>query len=184
MCAAGVAFVLWYSLTLYISDLMQQKGRLMHAYLEKAYNFGFSRGGPRCPPRPRIWRPRPIRKHPKFSKAPLRGAEILFSQGRAKKLARTRKKMGSNLGSNPGVQVPEFACLTPCMPASRTPCLARPPSMARYSLTSRQRPLTSRPACRLSAVPQNKGFHTKNMGVFWKPAPTIDVDHFFNGNRF
>ena len=128
-----------------LSDLKQQKGRLRHAYLEKAYNFGFSRGGPRCPPRPRIWRPRPIRKHPKFSKAPLRGAEILFSQGRAKKLARTRKKMGSNLGSNPGVQVPEFACLTPCMPASRTPCLARPPSMARYSLTSRQRPLTSPP---------------------------------------
>ena len=99
-----------------LSDLMQQKGRLMHAYLEKAYNFGFSRGGPRCPPRPRIWRPRPIRKHPKFSKAPLRGAEILFSQGRAKKLARTRKKMGSNLGSKPGV------CKCPSLLASRPAC--------------------------------------------------------------
>ena len=62
-------------------------------FLENLYNFDFSRGGPRCPPRPRIWRPRPIRKHPKFSKAPLRGAEILFSQrAREKKLARMRKK--------------------------------------------------------------------------------------------
>ena len=65
----------------------------LYADLEILYNFGFSRGGPRCPPRPRIWRPRPIRKHPKFSKAPLRGAEILFLRGGAKKkLARKRKK--------------------------------------------------------------------------------------------
>ena len=33
-----------------IGDLMQRKGRLMHACLEKAYNFGFSRGEPRRPP--------------------------------------------------------------------------------------------------------------------------------------
>ena len=33
-----------------LSDLMQQKGRLMHAYLEKAYNFGFSRGRTSVPP--------------------------------------------------------------------------------------------------------------------------------------
>ena len=64
----------------------------LYADLEILYNFGFSRGGPRCPPRPRIWRPRPIRKHPKFSKAPLRGAEILFSQGAREKKSRPYAK--------------------------------------------------------------------------------------------
>ena len=73
----------------------------LYADLEILYNFGFSRGGPRCPPRPLIWRPRPIRKHPQFDKAPLRGAEIIFPRGRAqKKLARTRKN-GFEPGWNP-----------------------------------------------------------------------------------
>ena len=77
-------------------------GELYRSYfLEILYNFGFSRGGPRCPPRPRIWRPRPIRKHRQFSKAPLRGAETLLPGGRAKKNSPVREKMGSNPGSNP-----------------------------------------------------------------------------------
>lgn len=88
----------------------------LYADLEILYNFGFSRGGPRCPPRPRIWRPRPIRKHPKFSKAPLRGAETLFPRRRAKKnLARTRKN-GFEPGferSNPGLNpvLAHFGCI-------------------------------------------------------------------------
>ena len=55
-----------------------------------------------APPRPRIWHPRPIREQPNFSKAPLRGAGILFSRGRAKKARPYAKKMGSTPGSNPG----------------------------------------------------------------------------------
>ena len=74
----------------------------LYADLEILYNFGFSRGGPRCPPRPRIWSPRPIRKHPKFSKAPLRGAEILFPRGRAKKKPRPYAKKWVRTGLEPG----------------------------------------------------------------------------------
>ena len=56
-----------------------------------------------APPRPRIWHPRPIRERPKFSKAPLRGAGILFSRGRAKKSSPVREKNGFEPGFEPRI---------------------------------------------------------------------------------
>ena len=116
--------------------------------LEKLYNFGFSRGGPRWPPRHGYGAPLALKQGLDFSKAPLRGAVFLLPWVRAKK----KLAQGRKMGSNPGVQVPEFACLTLCMPASHTPCLARPLSMTRDSLRSRQRPLTSPPPANFDNV--------------------------------
>ena len=96
----------------------------------------------------RIWTPLALKQGLDFSKAPLRGAVFLLPWVRAKK----KVAQGRKMGSNPGVQVPEFACLTLCMPASHTPCLARPLSITRDSLRSRQRPLTSPPPANFDNV--------------------------------
>ena len=75
----------------------------MHAYLEKAYNFGFSRGGPRCPPPDRGFGTLgPSENDPNFLKRRY-AAQEFFSPGGARKKARPyAKKMDSNPGSNPG----------------------------------------------------------------------------------
>ena len=60
-------------------------------------------------PPTRIWRPRPIRKQPKFSKAPLRGAGILLVLGAreekaclcAKRIRRVRVRTRFQLGLAP-----------------------------------------------------------------------------------
>ena len=68
----------------------------MHLYqsthLEKLYNFGFSRGGPRWPPRHGYGAPLALKQGLDFSKAPLRGAVFLLPWVRAKKKARPRAK--------------------------------------------------------------------------------------------
>ena len=69
--------------------------------LEKLYNFGFSRGGPRWPPRHGYGAPLALKQGLIFSKAPLRGAVILLPWVRAKKnLARGRKN-GVETGFEP-----------------------------------------------------------------------------------
>ena len=73
--------------------------------LEKLYNFGFSRGGPRWPPRHGYGAPLALKQGLDFSKAPLRGAVFLLPWVRAKKkLAQGRKnriELGFEPGSNP-----------------------------------------------------------------------------------
>ena len=80
-------------------------GRLGELYilvpLEKLYNFGFSRGGPRWPPRHGYGAPLALKQGLDFSKAPLRGAVFLLPWVRAKKSSPEGEKMGSNPGSNP-----------------------------------------------------------------------------------
>ena len=67
------------------------------------YNFGFSRGGPRWPPRHGYGAPLALKQGLDFSKAPLRGAVFLLPWVRAKKkLARGRKN-----GVEPGFE-PDF----------------------------------------------------------------------------
>ena len=80
-------------------------GRLGELYilvpLEKLYNFGFSRGGPRWPPQHGYGAPFALKQGLDFSKAPLRGAVFLLPWVRAKKSSPEGEKMGSNPGSNP-----------------------------------------------------------------------------------
>ena len=70
--------------------------------LEKLYNFGFSRGGPRCPPDRGIGALGPLENAPNFLKRRYTAQKLFFPRGRAKKnLARTRKN-GFEPGFEPG----------------------------------------------------------------------------------
>ena len=75
----------------------------MHACLEKPYNFGFSRGGPRCPFPDRGFGTLGPSENDPNSKAPLRGAGILFSRGRAKKSSPVREKNEFEPGFEPRI---------------------------------------------------------------------------------
>ena len=85
--------------------------RVMRLYilvpLEKLYNFGFSRGGPRWPPRHGYGAPLALKQGLDFSKAPLRGAVFLLPWVRAKKKLARGRKNGVELGFEPGFE-PNF----------------------------------------------------------------------------
>ena len=69
--------------------------------LEKLYNFGFSRGGPRWPPRHGYGAPLALKQGLDFSKAPLRGAVFLLPWVRAKKKLARGRKNGVETGFEP-----------------------------------------------------------------------------------
>jgi len=75
--------------------LIPQKGRLIHAYLEKAYNFGFSRRRPQG----RYYHGKiliPSLGRPNFSKGAATRRVALRAALRARKMLVWSRKMGSN----------------------------------------------------------------------------------------
>ena len=68
--------------------------RRIGAFLENLYNFGFSRGGPRWPPRHGNRALGPLKTHPFLLKAPLRGAGFLSPGLARKKSSPTSEKTG------------------------------------------------------------------------------------------